>query len=145
MVLQRFVHSQGEAWQWTVDTLARNANQPIENTCDAVLNEEPDPLSDLIDFADKLGLRLAELHQVLAQESDDPAFAPERVTQADCEHWSQQVCAQLDAAFALLHSPRTWPDGLDEIVAKLQPQHEALKQLAEESTEGRRVGKECVR
>src|SRR3546814_8118930 len=66
--------------------------------------------------------------------SDDPAFAPERVTQADCEHWSQQVCAQLDAAFALLHSPRTWPDGLDEIVAQLQPQHEALKQLAEESS-----------
>lgn len=133
MVLQRFVHSQGDAWEWTLDNLARTANQLVgENPNDATLNEEIDPLIDLNAFADKLGLRLAELHQVLAQESDDPAFAPERVTQQDCDHWSQQVCAQLDDAFALLQTARAWPDGLEEIVAQLQPQHVALKQLAQE-------------
>jgi maltose alpha-D-glucosyltransferase/alpha-amylase len=62
-----------------------------------------DPIIDLLHFAGKLGTRLAELHAVLAQPCDDPAFAPEHMTDADCLHLAQSVRQQLDKALTLLH------------------------------------------
>ncbi len=130
IVLQRFIHSQGDAWRWTLDTLARAAQQSDDTGTDApAMADMADPILDLLHFADKLGTRLAELHAVLAQSSDDPAFAPERASEADCAHLAQQVKAQLDKAFAVLQQTDSDNGEIREMAARLQLQKGGLEAL----------------
>jgi maltose alpha-D-glucosyltransferase / alpha-amylase len=98
-ILQGYVPNQGDAWQYTLTNLAHYF-KGIELTPPA---EEPPRLprsltqaaaADLpevaartvgayLDSARLLGQRTAELHAALASDPDDPAFAPERVSQQD--------------------------------------------------------------
>jgi maltose alpha-D-glucosyltransferase/alpha-amylase len=129
IVLQKFIHNQGDGWNWTLNTLARTVNQPAEMSTDATSADMADPMIDLLDFAGKLGLRLAELHKVLAQSSDDPAFAPERAGETDCAYWAQQTRQQLDAAFDLMQAGLDLPDDVAQIVTQLLAQRKELKEL----------------
>ena len=121
IVLQRFIHNQGDAWQWTLNvlnrvfgatTVARPALPPQGGDGAAVTNAEAarDPaesledaaLGELQDAAGVLGRRLGELHAVLAQDCDDPAFDPVIVDDAMADAWGQSAARQLDAAFDIL-------------------------------------------
>lgn len=139
MVLQRFVHNQGDGWHWTLDTLARTANQAGEMNPDTALDDEVTAMPDLLDFAGKLGMRLAQLHAVLAQPSDDAAFAPEKASAEDCASWIATTGAQIDAAFAILEGGLALPEDLAAIVARLLEQkaelHAVIAKLAN-SAEG---------
>ena len=97
-ILQAYVPNQGDAWQYTLTTLAH-----FLKGLDLVPAEEPPKLPrsvvqasavDLpeaaartvgayLDSARLLGQRTAELHAALASEPDDPAFAPEHISQQD--------------------------------------------------------------
>jgi maltose alpha-D-glucosyltransferase/alpha-amylase len=50
----------------------------------------------------RLGERTGELHTALGSETDDPAFAPEPITDADLRRWSEDTEHQLDAARSAL-------------------------------------------
>jgi maltose alpha-D-glucosyltransferase / alpha-amylase len=96
-VLQGYVPNQGDAWQYTLNTLSHFLHGP------ELLDTEPPPMPTNIlqasavelpevaartigaylDSARLLGRRTAELHAALASDPDDPAFAPERITQQD--------------------------------------------------------------
>ncbi len=95
IVLQQFVHNQGDAWQWTLNvltrvfrsiTVTRPALPPVTATAPATTNTEAardttaaiesTALSELQVAAGVLGKRLGELHAILAEDTDDPAFAP---------------------------------------------------------------------
>jgi len=134
IVLQRFVHNQGDGWHWTLNTLSRTAHQPEEVQTEAPASEMADPMIDLLQFASKLGLRLAELHSVLAQPSSDPAFAPERASEADCEHWKQEMRAQLSAAYRVLESGLDLPAEIAAIVSHLLTQKDDLCALIDKLT-----------
>jgi maltose alpha-D-glucosyltransferase/alpha-amylase len=97
MLLHGFVRNQGDAWAWTLDWLARTVDEA------ALTEAEPeDPLAGYLPLAKAIGRRLAQLHLVLAQPSDDPAFAPEP---ADLRDWAGQAAAELEGALALLARP----------------------------------------
>ena len=130
IVLQGFIHSQGDAWRWTLDTLSRTAQQSDESNGETPeMAEMADPILDLLHFSDKLGTRLAELHAVLAQPCDDPAFAPERATEADCAVLAQSIRLQLDKAMALLHDSNLLDDDVADMAARLYLQKDALGEL----------------
>jgi maltose alpha-D-glucosyltransferase/alpha-amylase len=96
-VLQGYVPNQGDAWQYTLNTLARYFQG------EELLTSEPPPMprnvlqasaGDLpevavrtigayLESARLLGRRTAELHTALASDPTDPAFAPERISQQD--------------------------------------------------------------
>ncbi len=131
MVLQRFIHNQGDGWHWTLNTLARTATQAPESNRDTSLDEVASPMTDLVDFAGRLGLRLAQLHTVLAQESDDVAFAPEHASTHDCAHWTQSTRQQLDTAFELLEHQADLSEETAVIVTQLRQYKEGLNDVIE--------------
>ncbi|HWT12720.1 MAG TPA: maltose alpha-D-glucosyltransferase [Allosphingosinicella sp.] len=87
MIVQGFVYNQGDGWQWTLEMLARQAAEAGREACDFENYES---------FAETLGLRLAEMHALLAQPSDDPAFAPENVGEAEARALAERVREQVE-------------------------------------------------
>jgi maltose alpha-D-glucosyltransferase / alpha-amylase len=97
-VLQGYVPNQGDAWQYTLNTLAHffGGAELVDSEPPAVARnlvqaaaagELPEAASRTIgaylDSARLLGRRTAELHNALASDPADPAFAPERITPQD--------------------------------------------------------------
>ncbi|WP_284734544.1 maltose alpha-D-glucosyltransferase [Sphingosinicella terrae] len=86
MIVQGFVYNQGDGWQWTLDTLSRAAAERDAGDGD---------FQNYVNFAETLGWRLAQMHALLAQPSDDPAFAPERVGEAEADALARRVREQI--------------------------------------------------
>jgi maltose alpha-D-glucosyltransferase/alpha-amylase len=96
-VLQGYVPNQGDAWQYTLNTLARflqgpellESDPPVmpRNLLQASAVELPEvsarTFGAYLESARLLGRRTAELHLALASDVEDPAFAPEKVTPQD--------------------------------------------------------------
>jgi maltose alpha-D-glucosyltransferase/alpha-amylase len=108
MLLQRFVWNQGDGWNWTLGMLERLAT------------DADDSFANYDNFAGNLGRRLAEMHTVLAGPTDDPAFAPERMTLADADALSGRIEGQLDKALGLLSRARLEDDETQAHAAWLQ-------------------------
>ena len=93
-ILQGFIPNQGDAWEYTLNTLAHYFENVLEKQSEKTppavprasfmeLAETPVPadVSELIGIYMEsvriLALRTAELHRVLASPSEDPKFAPD--------------------------------------------------------------------
>jgi maltose alpha-D-glucosyltransferase/alpha-amylase len=90
MLVQRFVHNQGDGWEWTLGVLERLATDVEAN------------LDNYGNFARNLGQRLAEMHAILAQPSEDAAFAPEPMAAGDAHALGERVAGQLEGALDLI-------------------------------------------
>jgi trehalose synthase-fused probable maltokinase len=93
-ILQGFVHNQGDAWKYTLESfdryLVRCRAQPTGREHELILNE---PLLEMVqkdipafareligpylDSVSRIGQRTAELHVALANVQDNPDFTPE--------------------------------------------------------------------
>ena len=96
-ILQGYVPNQGDAWQYTLSTLAHffTSSEVAEGEPPAVTRSVvkggPGELPEIatrtvgayLDSARLLGRRTAELHAALASDPMDPAFAPERISPQD--------------------------------------------------------------
>ncbi|HYU63664.1 MAG TPA: maltose alpha-D-glucosyltransferase [Verrucomicrobiae bacterium] len=96
-ILQGYVSNQGDAWQYTLNTLAHFFTSPDltgqkppvlpRSIVQASKLELPDIASKVIgsylESAKLLGRRTAELHAALSSDPEDPAFAPERISPLD--------------------------------------------------------------
>jgi maltose alpha-D-glucosyltransferase/alpha-amylase len=98
MIAQRFVYNQGDGWTWTLDHLQRRLDDALRQK----KSEQALDLEAYLNFARGLGRRLAELHALLSQPSDDPAFAPETVEQTTAEAWAADVRRQVEAGLDVL-------------------------------------------
>lgn len=131
-LLQGFVANQGDAWNYTLDTLRRF----LEN-CALRPEEDPQVLITPVHPAyfarmQTLGQRTAELHRALARVPGDPAFDPEPISPEDLRTWNQQVCADAVQTLELLAQQRVHlPKALqtrteqllaarDEVLARIQ-------------------------
>ncbi len=111
MLVQGFVRNQGDGWQWTLEFLARAAEESMDVTAGSEHEQNADLYSNYAGFAQALGRRLAQLHEVLSQPTDDPAFRPETVTAADLDGWADGVIEQIERAMPAL---RRLADGVAE-------------------------------
>jgi maltose alpha-D-glucosyltransferase/alpha-amylase len=123
MTLQQFVDNQGDAWQWTLETLARALRQPLQAT------DAAPPLLGLTQFAAILGQRLGELHAVLASPTEDEAFAPVIGGPSLVSMWAEHALRQLDSACEVLRSAGDLNEEMSDMVQGLLDRKEALREL----------------
>jgi maltose alpha-D-glucosyltransferase/alpha-amylase len=97
-VVHRFVENQGDGADWTMNQLAR----VIDEQAVARTENAPEAFEADTSLAHVLGRRLGEMHAVLAQPTDDPAFAPVRTDQATLRAWCDQAQNQIKTAFEQL-------------------------------------------
>jgi maltose alpha-D-glucosyltransferase/alpha-amylase len=95
-VVQCFVPNQGNAFQWALEQVGRYIDDKA-----VADGEAENGLEGYRNFIEIAGRRLGEMHETLAQPSDNPAFAPEEVTDATIAAWTEAIRIQLDAAAAL--------------------------------------------
>lgn len=111
MMAQQFIHNQGDAWQWVLDTLARwiqqtSLTEPAAAT--EAATEISSPQDDLLKLSAILGKRLGEMHAALSTPTGNPDFRPEPATADDAKAWAAGVRRQLDAAFDILRNKTEW-------------------------------------
>jgi maltose alpha-D-glucosyltransferase/alpha-amylase len=135
---QGFVRNQGDAWSWTLDYLERVAGELTPDDNDETVK---DSLAAYMNFAAAVGRRLAEMHAVLAQDTEEPAFKPQPASEAVLADWAEQACAQVDLALQALDRVREWPNAtvqgdaahLRERAGELQA---TMRRLAREAAGG---------
>ena len=139
-VLQGYVPNQGDAWQYTLTTLAHylkameppaSGEAPVQprNLLQASSLELPEVAAKTIgaylESARLLGRRTAELHMALASDLTDPAFAPERISGQDQRSMYQSLTGLAARSLELLRSQlnRLPDDAKDEgkRVLELEP------------------------
>ncbi len=108
IVAQKFLQNQGDAWQYTLDYLARFVETIGVGSKN--LGDEADQLSGYGAFVRAVGTRLAELHALLAKPSRDDAFAPVRASAKEARAWGENAAAQLNLAFDILSKISEFPD-----------------------------------
>ncbi len=100
-VVEAYVTNQGDGAEWTHDQLTRI----IDEHAVAPLDPARDPFESYWLFAQALGRRVGEMHAVLGQPSDNPAFAPETVDEAAVSAACAGAREQLKAALkSLIHT-----------------------------------------
>ena len=92
-VLQAYVAGEGDAWTFTLSFLQRAADEVGHEDI-----QQDDLIAPYLRFAEHLGLRLGEMHRLLAAETDDPAFAPEPAGDTALEAWRSRIGGRMDAA-----------------------------------------------
>jgi len=97
-VVQRFVENQGDGFAWSLEQAKRLIDAPQSADAPAAGVEVA------ANFIGVAGRRLGEMHRILNQKTDNPAFAPARATAKTVAHWREQCRKQFDAAFATLRS-----------------------------------------
>jgi maltose alpha-D-glucosyltransferase/alpha-amylase len=117
-IIQGYVPNQGDAWQYTLNTVSHFFNAPelvgleppemprsIPEASRRDLPEIATPtIGGYLESARLLGKRTAELHRALSSDPDDPAFAPERITPSDQRSIYQSLSALSMRATELLRS-----------------------------------------
>jgi maltose alpha-D-glucosyltransferase/alpha-amylase len=101
-MLQAYVGNQGDGWTYALEYLRRH----LEEHRTAPATDEP-PLGAheaFLMLIQTLAQRTAQLHAALASASDNPAFAPQPLTQADFEEYRERAMGELRATFELLGS-----------------------------------------
>ncbi|WP_051943737.1 MULTISPECIES: maltose alpha-D-glucosyltransferase [Luteibacter] len=128
-VLQGFLRNQGDAWRWTLDFLRRSYDE-YSHSDEEERKAEIEAGYDA--FATAVGTRLGELHALLAQPSEIPAFSPEKASAADVDAVRDSVRAQIGRALKSI-------DQLADLSETVAADVEALKGLV--GTLDERVGK----
>ncbi|OZI63787.1 maltose alpha-D-glucosyltransferase [Bordetella genomosp. 1] len=99
-LMHEYVINEGDAWHWTLDTVKRNLEGAL--LTGAAPEEFEANLEGYAVMVQTIGQRLAELHAVLARDTDETDFAPRQATTQDAAAAAQHAVAQLDAALQAL-------------------------------------------
>ena len=87
-IAQGFIRNQGDAWTWTLDLLMRGLGELTAEMRETQATET-EQHEDYDSIATLLGRRLGEMHAILAQDTGDPAFAPEGAVGATTAQWAR--------------------------------------------------------
>ena len=97
-LLQGFVSNQGDGWAWTQQQLGRLVDEGATPYAESA---EPH-FESYAAFARVIGRRVGEMHAVLAGDSEDPAFAPQRVDAHGAKLIAKRALDELDRALTAL-------------------------------------------
>jgi maltose alpha-D-glucosyltransferase/alpha-amylase len=114
-LIQGFVANQGDGWGWTLDYLALTVEELAVEGADT---PHGSTFADYKVFAAAMGRRLAELHAILAQAEDDPAFRAEPADDAVRRSWADGAVRQLEMALKLLGGVSVFADPQTERMAR---------------------------
>jgi len=137
-ILQQFVPNEGDAWSFTLESLA-----PFYDSAAKHLSDGPEPTGDqhqrgesILEFArasidpylaatEILARRTAEMHLALASEARDPSFAPEPFTMEFQRTLEQSIRELMARVFAVLRDkmstlPEEWRRKAADLAGKEQ-------------------------
>jgi len=144
VLVQGFMSNQGDAWEWTQNTLDRAIRDELAAGVSALENPYS-ALRELQTFAAMFGRRLGEMHLALAAPTENPDFSAHCSTAADAKHWGQSIKAQANTALKLLDQHQGSLAPLDQaLVEQLLKQRTAIGQRIE-TLAMRAVGGLCMR
>ena len=104
-VLQQYVANQGNAWDYTIEYLARFLDDVRPDTV-----ESPEAHEAFLGLLGTLAERTAELHKALATAAGDPSFEPQSIDDADGRRWQEGLRTAADCMLSDLERTRTqWP------------------------------------
>ncbi|MES2552347.1 MAG: maltose alpha-D-glucosyltransferase [Pseudomonadota bacterium] len=111
IMMQGFVHNQGNAWEWSVDRLNRalHLGTRLQAEETGLPLQIAGTVQELTGFAGILGRRLGELHAVLALPSDNADFTPVSAGDTEIEYWQARVGEQLGKALDILEAKLAEP------------------------------------
>jgi maltose alpha-D-glucosyltransferase/alpha-amylase len=133
-MLKEFVYNEGDAWQYTLDNLARylentlaskpSIEEPSMTSCPGLLAlidsgipaDADERIGGYLTSARLLGERTAEMHLALASEPEDPVFAPEGFTSLYQRSVYQSMRNLTDQVLQVLR--KTAPDLRDPLQAE---------------------------
>jgi maltose alpha-D-glucosyltransferase / alpha-amylase len=135
-LLQGLVANEGDGWKWTLEELDRyyESCAPLpfpeklsgEVTGPLELSENPptemalDHLGLYLEASAILGRRTAELHLALATPTDDPAFAPETLTDVDLNAQFAGIRQHASSVLDMLKERLSYlPDEVVEVAASV--------------------------
>jgi len=126
-LLQSFVANQGDGWDYTIEYLVRFLE---DRRTGGPLPE--DAHGAYLALIRTLATRTAELHGAFASATEDAAFTPEPITDADLKNWQQQVRAELDETLSATAAlSQTLPEPMRAEAEKFVEQRDALLQRIE--------------
>ena len=96
VVIQGFVANQGDGWAFTLGHLKSFFSSILQG------EDGEDSNGAYAILAERLGIRVAELHRAFAIESGDAAFQPETITASDVDGWKKQILSEAETTFGLL-------------------------------------------
>jgi len=139
MIAQGYLSNQGDAWEWTQNNLERALRDEL---ADAVSEQEQhyNALGELKDFAGMLGQRLGEMHQVLAQSTDNPDFAPQVTSAKDAQAIGKDVAAQVENALRLLKQNQGQLNPADQAMVARLLEHKKTVLAHVQELAGKAVG-----
>jgi maltose alpha-D-glucosyltransferase/alpha-amylase len=135
-VAQGFIYNEGDAWSWTQNLLERTVQEVLVMPLGAPLPEQGESIERFERAAAMLGRRLGEMHVVLAQPSDQAAFAPRRCDAAECLAWAAATRTQLELAYAMLDARQQFSDQERHYVELLRASRERALGLPVELAQG---------
>ncbi|HZQ41018.1 MAG TPA: putative maltokinase, partial [Rhizomicrobium sp.] len=94
VIAQGYVFNQGDGWEWTINRLSRIVDEgatPFTETGET-------GFAEYAEFARRTGLRIGQMHRLLAEPSEDPAFSPEVITASRAAAVGARILGQFDAA-----------------------------------------------
>ena len=91
-MLQQFLPKSQDAWSFALERGRAYFNAPIDR----------DPANAFVDDAKRLGVITRSLHEALAVDDDDPAFAPDATTPEDVDRWAHRTQQSIRDALTLL-------------------------------------------
>jgi maltose alpha-D-glucosyltransferase/alpha-amylase len=125
-LLQAWVQNQGDAWDYTVNYLARFLE---DRRSAANVAEASHGL--YLEFARTLGRRTAELHGALAMPSADGSFGREEVAREDLEAWRAKVREEAGRTLEQLAQAESLAGDVQELRKALLAKRERLLGLAQ--------------
>jgi maltose alpha-D-glucosyltransferase/alpha-amylase len=115
-VAQAFVRNQGDAWTWAMNQFHRAFDDTT--TREASGESRIDDIRDYHHIATAIGRQLGTMHAILAQPTDNAAFAPARATPEDVAAWVERASGLLDRALDAIAQRKPWDDEHAEATAK---------------------------
>ncbi|MGZ5909496.1 MAG: maltose alpha-D-glucosyltransferase [Reyranella sp.] len=133
-VAQAFVRNQGDAWTWALNQVNRAFDATASREASA--ESRGDDIRDYHALAAAIGRQLGTMHTVLAQPTDDPAFAPRAAGREDVEDWIRRAMESLSGAFEAIAARKDWDNEAVEadaraLLANRETLERALRRLAE--------------
>jgi maltose alpha-D-glucosyltransferase/alpha-amylase len=133
-VAQAFVRNQGDAWTWALNQVNRAFDATASREASA--ESRGDDIKDYHALAAVIGRQLGAMHTVLAQPTDDPAFAPRVAGREDVEAWIERAMELVSRAFDAIGARKDWDNEAAEadaraLLAGREALQRALRRLGE--------------
>jgi maltose alpha-D-glucosyltransferase/alpha-amylase len=124
-ILQNYIPNSGDAWTYTLDTIARFFEDVVSNA-GAAEELARETIGPYLADAETLGRRTAQMHAALASRDDVPAFAPEPFTPHYQRSIYQSIRTQAVQTMQLL---RRRAKGIEEADALLAREHDVQQRI----------------